>query len=123
MNIDWSPVTTALIALIATVISVYIPMFVKLIYETQKAKLEKVMAFKDANQEVVDGIVKVVQQTLNLATNSEKYHEALARASAALKLPDETLHDMIELAIANFKLSWGEEWEKLGGSEETPPVV
>lgn len=118
---DWTPVTTALIALIATVISVYIPMFVKLIYETQRARLQKMYDIKQDNQEVVDGIVKVIQQTLNLATDSEKYHEALIRASAALHLPDETLHDMIELAIANFKLSWGAEWDKLGGKE--PPTV
>jgi hypothetical protein len=116
--IDWTPVTTALVALIATVITTFIPMGIRFAFEAWAAKMAAVKDFKEKNQAIVSAIVMVIQQSLNALTGAEKYHEALARASEALHLPDQTLHDMIELAVATFKLEWGEEWDIIGGAEE-----
>jgi hypothetical protein len=121
--IDWTPVTTAIVALIAVLISTFIPLAIKLFFDAWSAKLEKLKATIDANQEIVRAIVTVVQQTLGTLSNSEKYHVALARANEVLNLPVDTLHDMIELAIAEAKLAWGTDWDELSAPPSNPPTA
>ena len=118
--IDWTPVTSAIVALIAVLISTFIPMAIKLAFEAWSAKLARAKTVIDQNQEVVDAIVMVIQQTLGALTNSAKYAVALQRVDAALHLPTDTAHDMIELAVATAKLEWGEYWDDLGKTEPTP---
>jgi len=115
--IDWTPVTQAAIALIAVLISTFIPMAIKLFFEAWSAKLAKAKLIIDQNQEVVSAIVLVVQQTMGALENSAKYQIALQRVDEALHLPPETAHDMIEYAVGEAKLAWGENWEALGGKE------
>jgi hypothetical protein len=119
--IDWTPVTSAIVALIAVLISTFIPMAIKLAFEAWGAKLAKAKAVIDQNQEVVDAIVMVIQQTLGALTNSAKYQVALQRVDAALHLPTDTAHDMIELAVATAKLEWGESWTDLASKPEPTP--
>jgi hypothetical protein len=118
--IDWEPVTQAIIALIAVLISTFIPMAIKLFFEAWQAKLNKAKIIVDQNQEVVSAIVLVIQQTMGALENSAKYQLALQRVDQALHLPTETAHDMIEFAVGEAKLAWGEQWEALGGKEPTP---
>ena len=115
--VDWSPVVSAIVALIAVLISTFIPMAIKLFFEAWQAKLNKAKEVIDQNQEVVSAIVLVIQQTLGALENSAKYAIALQRVDEVLHLPHETAHDMIEYAVGEAKLAWGEEWEKLGGKE------
>ena len=117
MQIDWSPVTQAVVALIATLITTFIPLLIKMIFEAQAARLAKVKMLTEQNQAVVTAIVQVVQQTAGVLEGSQKYQLALGKASEALKLPTNTLHDMIELAVSTAKLSWGTAWDALGGSK------
>ena len=119
--IDWTPVTSAIVALIAVLISTFIPMAIKLFFEAWQAKLAKARVIIDQNQEVVDAIVLVIQQTLGALENSAKYQIALQRVDAALHLPPETAHDMIELAVATAKLEWGEYWDDLASKPEPIP--
>lgn len=119
--IDWTPVTSAIVALIAVLISTFIPMAIKLAFEAWSAKLAKAKTVIDQNQEVVDAIVLVVQQTMGALENSAKYQIALQRVDAALHLPPDTAHDMIEYAVGAAKLAWGEEWSALGGTPPIPP--
>jgi hypothetical protein len=121
--IDWTPVTSAIVALIAVLISTFIPMAIKLAFEAWSAKLAKAKAVIDQNQEVVDAIVMVIQQTLGALENSAKYQVALQRVDAALHLPPETAHDMIELAVATAKLEWGESWTDLASKPDTAREV
>jgi len=114
--IDWTPVTTAIVGLIAVLISTFIPLAIKLFFEAWQAKLEKAKVIADNNQEIVSAIVLVVQQTMGVLGSSAKYQLALQRANDALHLPLDTLHDMIEYAVAEAKLAWGEEWNALGGA-------
>lgn len=114
-NIDWSPVTSAVVALIATLISTGIPLLIKLIFEAQSARLAKLKAVTEQNQLIVNAIVQVVQQTAGVLEGSQKYQLALGKASESLHLPTNTLHDMIELAVSTAKLSWGASWDALGG--------
>jgi len=119
--IDWTPVTSAIVALIAVLISTFVPMAIKLFFEAWQAKLNQVKAIVDQNQEVVNAIVMVVQQTLGALENSAKYQIALQRVDDALHLPPETAHDMIELAVATAKLEWGECWTDLAGKPKPTP--
>ena len=121
--IDWTPVTSAIVALIAVLISTFIPMAIKLAFEAWGAKLAKAKAVIDQNQEVVDAIVLVIQQTMGALANSAKYQIALQRVDNALHLPPETAHDMIELAVGEAKLEWGECWDALGGKIPAPPSI
>lgn len=120
--IDWTPVTSAIVALIATMITTFIPMAIKLFFEAQAVRLANVKKVVTANQEIVSNIVTVIQQTCNALTDSDKYHLALGRATEALNLPENTLHDMIELAIAEAKMSWGDNWDKIGGTSAPTPT-
>jgi aspartate ammonia-lyase len=120
-GIDWTPVTSAIVALIAVLISTFIPMAIKRAFEAWSAKLAKAKTVIDQNQEVVDAIVMVIQQTLGALENSAKYQVALQRVDEALHLPPETAHDMIELAVATAKLQWGECWSDLATKPETTP--
>lgn len=115
MEIDWSPVTQAVVALIATLITTFVPLLIKMIFEAQAARIAKVKMLAEQNQAVVAAIVQVVQQTAGVLEGSQKYQLALGKASEALKLPTNTLHDMIELAVSTAKLSWGTQWDALGG--------
>jgi hypothetical protein len=119
--IDWTPVTTAIVALIATMITTFIPMAIKLFFEMQSARLVKVKQVVDANQKIVADIVAVIQQTMGALTNSDKYHMALGRVTEALHLPPETAHDMIELAIFEAKKASGESWDNIGVTNLFPP--
>ena len=126
MTIDWSPIMTAIVALIAVLISTFIPQAIKLFFEMQTARLEKLKTVVDNNQEIVQAIVTVIQQTMGALGNSQKYQIAVQRANEVLNLPPETIHDMIELAIAEAKLAWGEGWDALATPTVppvTPPVV
>jgi hypothetical protein len=119
--IDWTPVTTAIVALIATMITTFIPMAIKLFFEAQSARLVKVKQVVDANQKIVADIVAVIQQTMGALTNSDKYHMALGRATEALHLPENTIHDMIELAVFEAKKASGESWGNIGVTNPFPP--
>jgi hypothetical protein len=121
-GIDWSPVTTAIIALIATMITTFIPMAIKLFFEAQEARMVNLKRVVQSNQKIVDDIVMVIQQTANTLSNSDKYNLALGKASEALHLPANTLHDMIELAVANAKMEWGKDWDAIGG-DTIPPAA
>ena len=114
-GIDWSPVTTAIVALIATLITTFVPMIIKLFFEAQSARLAKVKVITEQNQAIVNAIVQVVQQTAGVLEGSQKYQLALGKASESLHLPTNTLHDLIELAVSTAKLSWGTAWDSLGG--------
>jgi hypothetical protein len=120
--IDWSPITTALVALIATLITALVPVIVKAIFDAFTAQLTKAKAIVDKNQAIADGIVKVVQQTFGMLENSAKYQIALQRITDRLHLPPEALHDLIEQAVADMKLASGTSWNALGG-KSAPPIA
>jgi hypothetical protein len=120
--IDWTPVMNAIVALIAVLISTFIPAAIKLFFEMQSARLTKLKAVAENNQEVVDNIVLVIQQTMNALTNSEKYALALRRAEEELHLPAKALDKLIESAVGAAKLTWGEAWKALG-TAPTPPTI
>jgi len=120
--IDWSPITTALVALIATLITALVPVIVKAVFDAFSAQLTKAKAVVDKNEAVASAIVKVVQQTFGALTNSAKYQIALQRITDVLHLPPEALHDLIEQAVADMKLASGTSWDELGGKPEPPPI-
>lgn len=120
-GIDWSPVTTAIVALIATIITTFVPLAIKLFFEAQEQRLSNVKRVVQNNQQIVSDIVTVIQQTCNALTDSDKYHLALGRATEALNLPENTLHDMIELAVAEAKMEFGKDWDAIGGKTEPTP--
>jgi hypothetical protein len=120
---NWEPVTTALIALIATLITALVPVIVKAVFDAFTAQLTKAKAVVDKNEAVALKIVEVVQQTFNMLENSAKYQIALQRLTDELHLPPEALHDLIEQAVADMKLASGTSWEALGGkTPDVPPV-
>ena len=124
MTVDWNPIILALIGLIGTIIVTLIPVAVTAFFNAQSARLEKLKTVVDNNQEIVRGIVTVIQQTMGAIANSQKYQIAVQRAEDVLNLPPDTLHDMIELAVAEAKLAWGFDWDLLGKETSTiPPVV
>lgn len=122
MNIDWTPVITALVGLIAIIFTTFIPLGIKLFFEAWQARIEKAKSLSEQYQLISDGVVMLVQQTMNTLTNSEKYVAALEKLSIKLNLPPETIRELIENSVATFKLAWGEEWNKIGGKKETPPT-
>jgi hypothetical protein len=124
-GISWEPITTALVALIATLITALVPVIVKAVFDTFSAQLTKAKAVVDKNEAVASAIVKVVQQTFGSLTNSAKYQIALQRITDVLHLPPEALHDLIEQAVADMKLASGTSWDALGGEvpTPTPPVI
>lgn len=119
--IDWSPITTALVALIATLITALVPVIVKAVFDAFSAQLTKAKAVVDKNEAIASAIVKVVQQTFGALTNSAKYQIALQRITDVLHLPPEALHDLIEQAVADMKLASGTSWDELGGETPAPP--
>lgn len=123
MNVDWNPIILALIGLIGTIIVTLIPVAVTAFFNAQSARLEKLKTVVDNNQEIVRSIVTVIQQTMGAIANSQKYQIAVQRAEEVLNLPPDTLHDMIELAVAEAKLAWGYDWDALGTPTDTTPTV
>jgi hypothetical protein len=113
--IDWNPVILAIIALIGTIITTLIPIAVTAFFTAQTARLEKLKAIKDKNQAAAEAIVRVIQQTKNAFTNSEKFALALLRIDEELHLPINTTRGLIDDAVASLKLAWGPAWDKLGG--------
>ena len=111
--IDWNPIIIAIIALISTIITTLIPVAIKAFFDAHTAQIESAKAVIDRNQEIVSAIVTVIQQTMGAIGNSAKYQIALQRVDEVLNLPAETAHDMIELAVAEAKLAWGDEWTEL----------
>jgi hypothetical protein len=112
--IDWSPVVTALVGLIVVLITTFIPQAIKLFFEMQTARLEKLKAVIENHQDIVDAIVLVVQQTANGLGNSQKLNLALQQVDTALHLPDDTARKLIAQSVATFKLAWGDQWTALG---------
>lgn len=121
-GIDWTPVTTALVSLIAVIITTFIPLAIKLFFDMQSARLAKLKTVVDNNQAIVAAIVTVIQQTMGALANNVKYQIALQRVDEVLNLPSETAHDMIELAVAEAQLAWGDAWTELALPPETPAV-
>lgn len=122
-GISWEPITTALVALIATLITALVPVIVKAVFDAFSAQLTKAKAVVDKNEAVASAIVKVVQQTFGALTNSAKYQIALQRITDVLHLPPEALHDLIEQAVADMKLASGTSWDELGGKIPAPPSI
>jgi hypothetical protein len=116
--IDWAPVTQAIIALIAVLISTLIPKAIMLFFEMQAAKIEKAKELYEHYQAVATEAVNVVQQTMNAFANSAKYIAALASVDAQLHLPPNTSRRLIEDAVIQAKLAWGPAWAAAGGKIE-----
>jgi hypothetical protein len=112
--IDWSPVTTALIALISMLIATLAPVLVRAVTDAVTAQLTKAKALADKNQAIAKGIVEVIQNTYKAYTNSQKYQAAFEKLNAELHLPSKQLQQLIEQAVSGLTLAWGEDWAKLG---------
>jgi len=124
--IDWNPVILAIIALISTLITALIPIFVKAIFDAQTAKLTQLKAFAENNELIAQNAVLLIQQTFGTLANSVKLQLAFQRASALLNLPDDTIKDLLNTAVGAMKLAWGTDWDLLGSKPEpalpTPPT-
>ena len=124
---DWTQVSLAIVALISTIIVTLAPIAATAFINAHTARLIEVKTLAENNQEIANGIVAVVQNSYKAYTNSEKFQSAFEKLNARLHLPPNQTQQLIEQAVSELTLAWGDAWTKLGEintpTTPTPPTV
>jgi hypothetical protein len=116
--IDWSPITTALVTLIAALITTLVPVFVDYIFKAVSTRLLVVKQITDKNQTLAHDVVVWVEATMKTASSNAKLQAAIAKFNETLNLPTDTIVNLLETAISAAKFEAADDWAKLG----TPTV-
>ena len=128
MQIDWTPVALAIIALISAIVTTLFPVFIKAYFDAHTAKLTAVKALAENNELIAQNAVLLIQQTFGSLANSVKLQLAFQRANEALlkvgiNLPTDALRDLLNTAVGAMKLAWGTDWAALGTHDTTPAAI
>jgi len=120
--IDWSPITTALVTLIAALITTLVPVFVDYVFKAVSTRLVVVKQVADKNQTLAHDVVVWVEATMKTASSNAKLQAAIAKFNETLNLPTDTIVNLLETAISAAKFEAADDWAKLGTPTVAPVV-
>ena len=118
--IDWSPITTALVTLIAALITTLVPVFVDYVFKAVSTRLVVVKQVADKNQTLAHDVVVWVEASMKTASSNVKLQAAIAKFNETLNLPTDTIVNLLETAISAAKFEAADDWAKLGTSTVAP---
>ena len=120
---NWEPVKTALVSLIAVIITTFVPLIFKLFFDMQSARLVKLKNVLVNNQLIAEKTVLLIQQTYGALTNSVKFQLAMKSIEKELgTLTFVALRDLLNTAVGTMHLVWGDAWTELALPPETTPT-
>jgi hypothetical protein len=115
---NWTPIViTALIPLLTIVVLYFIPVIIDWFFRVYGDRLTVIKALAEAHEATVQGIVTIVQQEAQGASATAKLQAALVKCSNDLTLagiPVPVLTELITKAVALCKLTFKNDWDKLG---------
>src|SRR5664280_2581133 len=115
-------ITTALVALIATLITTLVPVFVDYVFKAISTRLVVVKQVADKNQTLAHDVVVWVEATMKTASSNAKLQAAIAKFNETLNLPTDTIVNLLETAISAAKFEAADDWAKLGTPTVAPVV-
>lgn len=100
-----------------------ITLIIQQIYKINGVKLAKVKAFYEAWKPVVVQAILTAEALYKVGHGEEKFKYVSDYILSQIPLPKEQVTVFIESSLAELKLAWGEQWDKLGVTTTPPPTT
>lgn len=100
-----------------------ITLIIQQIYKINGVKLAKVKAFYEAWKPVIVQAILTAEALYKVGHGEEKFKYVSDYILSQIPLPKEQVTVFIESSLAELKLAWGEQWDKLGVTTTPPPTT